>query len=76
MSRIRDGLLSSSIILPEQSRRPARLQGQMTIDGAFRLTILLGDTAHHVDLSPEQTIQMATGMLRSQGIEVSFAHAG
>ncbi len=73
MSRIKDGLLKSQIILPEQSRRPARVQGFMTIEGAFRLAIHVGDEAHHVDLTPQQTIEMAMGMLRAVGIEINFA---
>lgn len=73
MSRIKDGLLRQQITLREQSMRPARLTGQMTIDGSFRLTVAVGDVAHHVDLSPQQTVDMARGMLRAMGIDVNFA---
>ncbi len=43
------------------------------MEGMFRLTVEVGAEAHHVDLTPDQTIQVATGMLRAMGIEVGFA---
>lgn len=69
---------NGSIILPGvlPAQRSARLTGQRTLDGGFRLILLNGEKEQIIDLTPEQTVQMAVGMLRSQGIEVGFASNG
>ena len=58
-------------MLPAQ--RQLRLQGEKTLDGGFRLILLSGAKREHIDLTPDQTIAMATGMLRAMGIEINFA---
>lgn len=64
------------ILMPEvrpPGERQLRLQGEKTLDGGFRLILLSGAKRETIDLTPDQTVTVATGMLRAMGIEINFA---
>jgi hypothetical protein len=69
---------NGTILLPGllPAQRQMRLTGEKTLDGGFRLVLCKGDTRENIDLTPQQTVEMAVGMLRSQGIEIGIAPGG